>query len=110
MNSGTVILGTIFVLIGVAAVVGQIASDRIFFRLESHYPALHAQLGSPANGGNRFNYAPQIWLMRGDYRALNDPLINAWARLSNVAALVMILFGTPLVVLMCYAAYRASQN
>jgi len=109
MNFGLLIFGTIFALIIISATINSIVSNKIFFRLESNYPPLHAQLGNPGSGGSKFNYAPQIWLLSGDYKSLNDLQINGWARLANITSIIFLIFVVSFFALLAYGRYRAGS-
>jgi hypothetical protein len=77
--------------------------SKISAKLERDYPAESARLGKDS----RFNYTPIIWLVSGDYRSLNDPQIDNWARVARAALLVGALASVVFFVLLAYGRYRA---
>lgn len=85
-------------LVGCALMQSKIAA-----KLQRDYPAESARLGDDG----RFNYAPIIWLVSGDYRSLNDRQIDNWAGVARAALLVDALAAVVIFVLLAYGQYRA---
>jgi hypothetical protein len=89
------------------ALIGLVACGlmqcKIAAKLQRDYPAESARLGDDG----KFNYAPIIWLMNGDYRSLNDPKIDSWARAAKAALLVGALASLVFFALLAYGRYRA---
>jgi hypothetical protein len=98
-------------LIGLA-IVGLLGcglmQNKISAKLARNYPAESARLSDAGVGASgRFNYASTIWLVSGDYKALNDPQINSWALVAKIllyvgASAAIVFFG-----LLAYGQYRA---
>lgn len=86
---------------------GSFMQNKISAKLEKNYPAENARLSDAAVGvGSRFNYASIIWLVTGDYRSLNDPQIDSWARVARAALFVGVLAAVVLFMLLAYGQYR----
>jgi hypothetical protein len=81
----------------------SLMQNKISAKLEKNYPAESARLGV----GGRFNYAPIIWLVTGDYRSLHDPQIDSWARVARAALCVGALAAVVFFTLLVYGQYRA---
>jgi hypothetical protein len=82
--------------------------NKISAKLEKNYPAESARLSDAAVGvGGRFNYASIIWLVTGDYRSLNDPQIDSWARVARAALFVGAFAAVVFFMLLAYGRYRA---
>ncbi|PQV47559.1 hypothetical protein B0G83_110107 [Paraburkholderia sp. BL21I4N1] len=97
----------IFEVLIALALIGLVAcgfmQSKIAAKLQRDYPAERARLGDDG----KFNYAPIVWLVSGDYRSLNDPQIDNWARVARASLLVGALASLVFFVLLAYGRYRA---
>ncbi|MDE1012015.1 MAG: hypothetical protein OSB38_40770 [Paraburkholderia fungorum] len=105
MNSADVM--HIFEALIALALIGLVAyglmQSKIAAKLQRDYPGESARLGDDG----KFNYAPIIWLVSGDYKSLNDPQIDNWAGVARAALLVGALASLVFFVLLAYGRYRA---
>jgi hypothetical protein len=104
MNSVDVLhIFEVLVVLALTGLVGcGLIQSKIAAKLQRDYPGESARLGKDS----KFNYAPIIWLMCGDYRSLNDPQIDSWARAAKAALLVGALASLVFFVLLAYGRYR----
>lgn len=89
----------------IGLLVCALIQSKITAKLQRDYPAESARLG----GDSKFNYAPIIWLVSGDYRSLNDSQINNLARAARVALLVGALASLVVFVLLTCGRYRVQS-
>jgi hypothetical protein len=80
--------------------------NKISEKLQTDYPAERARLGPES----RFNYAPTLWLLNGDYRSLHDPEIDRWARLVQAGVLAGGFAALMFIVLIVFAIYRLQST